>query len=1180
MEQQDFVTKPFLVALSFPGEHRTFARRVAARLAEKLGGRERVFLDEWHRERYLGLAADLRLARIYREDSALLVPFFSEYYEKPWCQVEWHAIRSVIFERRRANAVLPIHLDGTRIEGWGSIDLGIRRGRKNAAQIADEIFRLLEQRFLKAPEATPAADPRQRAIAAHGEKLLQRYLVQVRDETGRLVVPVAHSGNSDGPRPASELAPIGDLIVDLPLSVVVDPLAQHDSRRQVGVGHTVRISQTPTPAAQAARFACRIGDRLRPGTRPTVLIGQPGCGKSTLFKWIAHSLAGRLLGAEKNAPAAGPRPSLPHLPLGEELMPIVVICRELQGAFGSASSMDLEGLLDHQLTRAVYTDDERHLLVTRMLATLNQGRGLLLIDGLDEIHPQTRRREFAELISSGVQRTGCRAIITCRVIGYEAVRDELRGFEPVMVDAIPPDIAETYVRLWADAAGLPNVDEMLVQLKRPDVIALTENALMLALITQMIAAEEEVPKRKVDVLHRLCEVMLASRGGSDPGRQNEVFPHLEWLAYAMRTGGPDGAGVQRLTEREVISVFQAAREAEPDEACLAGRLPADLLSDILDRTGLLNVVGWQEDERGYNRRIIQFFHQLVQEYFAGLAVVHGRTPQGLRGAAQIVAMLAEPVPGSPDGRRVFSHFLGKVGHGNWVEPVIAERWQEVIPLAIASLRSAGEADAAMAAILSSGDAPADEARARAVLALRCLAESPRVSDPGAANVVAAALAQVRSPDGHENTLHTQMDLALSAVARSSMFEFVRDRLLDTLVTAEGDRRHALCLVFHTLIEQGVENTSMLSAAGGFLAANVAELLDGLEAAAEAKDERRAVEASARLLVLFYTLQTVPETRALDAADAVARERLLQLASRPDLHCVVRSLVLWALGWLLGTRYPDLYAARPLTTAEAERLSQLLVGEQDDLVLGWTAELIAGAAPGRLARNFDRDRNDWIYECAVVADGGRPQSELREAFATLHRALLPLGPRRAGERQVVERLERALGRAQSKVARQLIARALCRFDVVVPAMIEPLDSILTDDLKGDAKREEALLFLLLSPAPEAARSIARAADSKLAIDEFLQNRGLFGNLLAGDVDLLAEMAGRGDAGNQDQSREYAYALAGIGSPAAEAALEELARHDDDTVRQAVQAAREKVALWRAEPKPPLVFAPAPEESESA
>lgn len=138
-------TRRFAVALSFPGQHRRFVRNVAERLAEVLG-KEHIFFDEWYEAEIRGTDADLKLKRVYRDDAELVVPFFSEHYEKMWCQIEWRAIRVVLAERREQDAVIPVHLDGTRIEGWEIVDSGIRKGRKTGREVADEIIDVYQQR--------------------------------------------------------------------------------------------------------------------------------------------------------------------------------------------------------------------------------------------------------------------------------------------------------------------------------------------------------------------------------------------------------------------------------------------------------------------------------------------------------------------------------------------------------------------------------------------------------------------------------------------------------------------------------------------------------------------------------------------------------------------------------------------------------------------------------------------------------------------------------------------------------------------------------------------------------------------------------------------------------------------------------------------------------------------------
>lgn len=142
----------FHVALSFPGEHRHFVLDVAKALAEKLP-RDRVFYDEWYEAELLGAGGDLKLQSMY-EQADLVIPFFSQYYDKPWCSMEWETIRGILLRRRKDDAVIPVHLDDTHVPGWSTVNFGIRlRGRK-PQQIADIILEALALRITVADEAS------------------------------------------------------------------------------------------------------------------------------------------------------------------------------------------------------------------------------------------------------------------------------------------------------------------------------------------------------------------------------------------------------------------------------------------------------------------------------------------------------------------------------------------------------------------------------------------------------------------------------------------------------------------------------------------------------------------------------------------------------------------------------------------------------------------------------------------------------------------------------------------------------------------------------------------------------------------------------------------------------------------------------------------------------------------
>ncbi len=89
----DVTRHRFDVALSFPGEYRSYVERVARQLAEVLGANA-CFYDKNFRAQLAVPDADVLLQEIYRGRSDLVVAFVCrEYDERKWCGIEWRKIR-------------------------------------------------------------------------------------------------------------------------------------------------------------------------------------------------------------------------------------------------------------------------------------------------------------------------------------------------------------------------------------------------------------------------------------------------------------------------------------------------------------------------------------------------------------------------------------------------------------------------------------------------------------------------------------------------------------------------------------------------------------------------------------------------------------------------------------------------------------------------------------------------------------------------------------------------------------------------------------------------------------------------------------------------------------------------------------------------------------------------------
>ena len=114
-------TKRFRIALSFPGEKRSFVAQVAEALAVQFG-RDRVLYDQWYEHEFAIVDLDTHLQRIYHDESDLIAVFLcTDYERKEWCGLEWRAIRDLI-KRRQTKDVIPLRFDNTEIPGLFSTD--------------------------------------------------------------------------------------------------------------------------------------------------------------------------------------------------------------------------------------------------------------------------------------------------------------------------------------------------------------------------------------------------------------------------------------------------------------------------------------------------------------------------------------------------------------------------------------------------------------------------------------------------------------------------------------------------------------------------------------------------------------------------------------------------------------------------------------------------------------------------------------------------------------------------------------------------------------------------------------------------------------------------------------------------------------------------------------------------
>ena len=139
----DITKHHFDVALSFPGEIRSYVEPVVAEL-ERIIGPNSYFYDNNYKAQLARPSLDLLLQGIYKERSKLIVVFLcKKYQEKKWCGIEFSAIREIIFDKDH-DRIMYIKMDDGKVEGTFKTDGYIDGRTHNPKEIAEFIRTRIE----------------------------------------------------------------------------------------------------------------------------------------------------------------------------------------------------------------------------------------------------------------------------------------------------------------------------------------------------------------------------------------------------------------------------------------------------------------------------------------------------------------------------------------------------------------------------------------------------------------------------------------------------------------------------------------------------------------------------------------------------------------------------------------------------------------------------------------------------------------------------------------------------------------------------------------------------------------------------------------------------------------------------------------------------------------------------
>ena len=298
--------------------------------------------------------------------------------------------------------------------------------------------------------------------------------------------------------------------------------------------------------------------------RSTVLLGEPGSGKTVFVNYLTGCLAEAAAGGETSA-------DIPEII--KSLLPVRLVLREVAAAHFPHSVKAADTLL----WQAVRDDLSKRLSVTqidevfdRLQTRIRQTGALFFLDGLDEV-PESggRRKALLESVRQLVDNwKNCRFLVTARPYAYAQPENRLPGFPVLELAVFDKDQRDAFIAGWYRAMqGHINMSEATADymaeslqkaVRRPNLADLAARPLLLTLMATLHTSRRgTLPNDRAKLYNDSVELLL----GHWQRERRVRGPDGQWVAEEamMQVLDSDLVGIRKAMEDLAFRVHERQR---------------------------------------------------------------------------------------------------------------------------------------------------------------------------------------------------------------------------------------------------------------------------------------------------------------------------------------------------------------------------------------------------------------------------------------------------------------------------------------------------------------------------------------------------------------------------------------------------------------------------------------------